>query len=123
MSEEKINFETAKLAREKGFNWSSDFYYNEKKEIYGTKMGMHGNPNAYGFYSAPSQSVLQKWIREKHGLYIWLKPSNDVLDRWSVYIDDGLGHHYLTDYLYVDGYEAALEDGLQESLKLIKTNN
>jgi len=50
MKEQLITFETAKLAKEMGFQLYTSFYYSEGMEIKGTKMGMHGNPNAYGEY-------------------------------------------------------------------------
>ena len=88
MEEPLIDFETAKLAKEKGFDEkcfhifslfrggvkeygpenikSNDGSYNQNhKEMY-WKRGCNFD---YHFLR-PTQSLLQKWLRDKHGLYI-----------------------------------------------------
>ena len=65
VQEQFVEFETAVLAKEKGFSWNVTYLYNEEGELSGSKMGMGGNPNYFGSISAPTQAFLQKWIREK----------------------------------------------------------
>jgi hypothetical protein len=118
-----INFETAKLAKEKGFNIptldyyisSGEFINNEDYEgddhVYPEDWNKKGwifdksRSRCFGCkldeviyfkaYAAPTQALLQKWLREKHKINITL-------------------HH--TSF---DTYEEALEVGLNEALKTI----
>jgi len=99
MKEELISFETAKLAKRKGFGDTVDTITLPER---------------------PTQSLLQKWLRE--------------LDDWSILV-------YVVPYFSIEPrkeqcfiwrrgvlislepentYEEALEKGLQEALKLIK---
>jgi len=66
----------------------------------------------------PTQSTLQKWIREKHSIQVWVKPVPNE-KKWSVYVDVW-GSHILTDYEIDDTYESALEEGLLFACKYIK---
>lgn len=133
MKEQLIEFETAKLAKQKGFDWDSYVYYLPDESIYQTD-----DPKDYnnkfgrsGTYSAPTQSLLQKWLREKHELHIALQRIFECnvepvqFQGYVVYIG---GKAFETDYPinkelvgnYFSTYEEALEDGLQETLKLIE---
>lgn len=123
MEDTLINFETAKLAKEKGFTDDISGYYDEK----GILQKHFGLIRA--FCKAPTQSLLQKWLREVHKI-------NVSSDLW-----DYLGEKQLCTYQYnilkIDpnsdyikshkpkpgtSYEEALETGLQKALKLIKNN-
>jgi len=123
MKEQLITFETAKLAKEMGFQSYTSFYYSEGMEIKGTKIGMHGNPNAYGGISAPTQSLLQKWLREKHKIVVIPRYYHNEIANGYVYdyrITDIAGKY--EDYGFVDDYktyEEALEEGLVAALKII----
>ena len=100
MEEQLISYETAKLAKEKGF----DFIYIIDNELTN--------------HSLITQSLLQKWLREVHNIHITVTSISQ--ESWQYHIQkpkDKLGDNYNEDY---ENYEEALEDGLQESLKLIK---
>jgi len=113
MKEQLITFETGTIAKEKGFQSYTSFYYSEGMEIKGTKMGMHGNPNAYGGISAPTQSLLQKWLREEHDLFISVDKYEDKADSYFISTNCiGIYGEFKT-------YEEALEKGLVTALKLI----
>ena len=120
MEEQLISFETAKLAKEKGF----DFIYIIDNEL--TK------------HSLITQSLLAKWLREVHNCFIDILPHRDGDSKnkqwkskkdvfWSVEVDY-YGKDFkieLTDDAdftqhFNNTYEEALEAGLQEALKLIK---
>ena len=160
MTEDLISFETAKLAKEKGFGENPYLqlytYYDLKGKLYneedciGTTMGessvyswsdsvSRDSVKAYisgvdysldEYVLAPTQSLLQKWLREVHNLHIYIDTTSsfDGMEthrskykshvkvpftpfKWTT------GHYYLG-----DTYEEALEIGLQEALKLIKKN-
>jgi hypothetical protein len=129
MKEQLITFETAKLAKEKGFNIPTKKAYKEYKGVqfktvneFKVKKYNHNNLNGNCLnISAPTQSLLQKWLREVH------RVNNSYI------IPDGHGNYVpwkglLTmDNLYLfhrelkfKTYEEALEEGLIEALKLIK---
>lgn len=120
MKEELVEFETAKLAKEKGFNWQVNrYYYNN--QIDPTRLG-HGTTSNYNDtrlkQSAPTQSLLQRWLREKHKKFItvtakgFVKGSGRETIRWTNNISQRKNKYFTT-------YEQALEAGLQEALKLI----
>ena len=120
MNEQYISFATYQLAKEKGFN------------IEVCRCG--GFPECICYNEAPTQSLLHKCLREKHGIHILVIPTvtsdwtfktirviseidNDVISGLKSVSDlppyqDVCGHDYST-------YEEALENGLLEALKLI----
>ena len=73
-------------------------------------------------HHAPTQSLLQKWLREKHGIDVLpFKEQNTIQDlsliyTWTIF-NKGIISTIPKGY---DTYEQALEKGLQEALKLIK---
>jgi hypothetical protein len=69
MEEQLVSFETAKLAKEKNFNWETTHFYT----IDGMAISID---HKYSTFSciAPTQSLLQKWLREKHEIEAFVKP-------------------------------------------------
>ena len=173
MEEQIISFETAKLAKEKGFDaycncWyfignkdqieEYPKYYREKclknyqeidrQLIYKAIGGQHGKTINQKFnneidllnvIAAPTQSLLQKWLREEHNIYIEvniknvnsvqkfffsISHENNLLEGYSNVLDIWLGLDYSkqinTEHNICNAYEDALEQGLLESLNLIK---
>ena len=132
MEDTRVTFETAKLAKEKGFFQETNRleipYYNYKGEFKGDvsdwrirKYIRGENTSDIEFASAPTQSLLAKWLREQHNIYVTSQIGN--LDFINTY-------HYEIRYIdknkfmcKVNGnfktYEEALEIGLQKALKLI----
>ena len=137
MKEQLISFETAKLAKEKGFNIPTISYYNpkgrsEESEGYMTERLESSNwNNGQGSYpthakdvecSAPTQSLLQKWLREVHDIHINIRTNTVSGGNYFFYLFQTRAPFYT---LFVseknsDNYEKALECALKESLKLIK---
>lgn len=119
MDEETILKETAKLAKEKGFDKIVDWFFNENNKsntLYPNINGLKHSDGNNGLLSAPTQSILQKWLREEHQILLWVEPITN--NRWEFginYPNGGFG-----DAKEYDTFEAALEIGLQEALKLIK---
>lgn len=119
-----VTLETAKLAKQKGFNWYSSFLYDEKgiksNCLLVIRRYYENDPKDSWNVAAPTQSMLQKWLREEHDVVVYLRPIFDGSGRWSVYVDDYSGHHMVSDYVFKDTYEEALEIGLQLGLNEIK---
>ena len=145
--EEIVSFKTAKLAKEKGFNLGASMYYEnsltesideengksgpfgwEKGEI-NLQSGFMINNNklcdttnkSWYIASAPSQSSLQKWLREIHNIDVWAHPfvfRNSLPDEsysYNLYKDDV----FVMDCTDLLDFEIALEEGLQKALDLI----
>ena len=123
MEDTRITFETAKLAKEKGF------VQNPYKIPYSYRYEFTDNTGCVLSYSlfnpssnictAPTQSLLAKWLREEHNIIV-------LVDY------EGIDGYYYKFYSYKEGnknydasdknyntYEEAYEIGLQEALKLI----
>lgn len=131
MKEELINFETAKLAKQKGFNipcWNFINIKGEEDEI----MGWIGDnfeeklelAKDFIDYYCPTQALLQKWLREKHNLHCDVLPifandpiipSNWILSRFGITSNMELKKAGIVHKTY----EEALEEGLQKNLELI----
>tara|TARA_R110000796_G_scaffold18980_3_gene57159 strand:- start:4014 stop:4376 length:363 start_codon:yes stop_codon:yes gene_type:complete len=120
MEEKLITFETAKLAKDKGFDmpWGVDNSRGVFDAYTGDgKLGCCVLSDGIYDIQAPTQSLLQQWLRDERGL--------------SVLID--LGAHEYVHKIYdvnkgemisrnnLNGtYEEALERGLLESLNKLK---
>ena len=122
MEETLIGFETAKSANNKGFNAECDYFYNRGSnyKLQNDSIIRTGDDL---IYEAPTQSLLQKWIREKHELSLEifsLSYHNKIqftfnlkkLNKYEIAI-------LSKDNLHYNSHEEALEAGLIESLKLI----
>ena len=115
LKEELISFDTSKLAKEKGFNISTKFTFKSNGKKYeGTYFS--GQPD---IYYRPTQSLLQKWLREEHQLHITIYSCSQEswmsrITRPGQKLEHGM---YGEDY---DTYEDALEDALYMALKTIE---
>lgn len=142
MKEELVSFETAKLLKEKGFSLSypSACYYNNELWI-SENLIVHGGikkiDDNYRF-KAPTQSLAQRWLREKHEIDIFVIPSFAPIYNYcnSERNIEGFNLHERIFDVYescifknrkmiyhatsFDLYEEALEEGLKEGLKLIE---
>ena len=126
MQDELVSFETAKLAKEKGFDIYQPYRYDDEKRIY------HGRDQTFNI-NAPTQSLLQKWLRDEHDIFVSINTVSE--ERW--YSAEDVEHIPVHKYRVIknidnfkydvidwsepfETYEEALEVALFESLKLIK---
>ena len=136
MKEQLITFETAKLAKEKGFDWMcEDGYYEDNGDFWedwDLYLSDHYKKRliSQNVCGAPTQSLLQKWLREKHQLSVCVdfrdtntskvEGINQVYYDVMIYrLSGGDAHKKHKINEISDIYEKALERGLQEALKLI----
>jgi len=114
MKEQLISFETAKLAKEKGFKKLCDFSYDEDGIL-------TGNCEQSYNYVASTQSLLQKWLREKYHLIITIayqyEPDSTPYSYWIYKENNSLPINQWVNGL--NTYEEALEAGLQKALSYI----
>ena len=134
MEEQLVTFNTAKLAKNKGFTEiTRDAYVSigmlERDINLGNKY-----KKDYKFWTAPTQSFLQKWLRDIHkievqavfntGLYRKLRGASDLSvkkyrNNIIMSIDKDDMFEEFSDNDNFDTYEDALEEGLKKALKLI----
>ena len=118
LKEKLISFETAKLAKEKGFHISS------RGEGMGKRIFINGELVNTIFSSkdhihAPTQSLLQKWLREVHNVSIKI---DDYYTNSRVRFDYNvceLGSQEDNPVGIFETYEEALETGLYQALLLL----
>jgi hypothetical protein len=149
MKEEIVKFETAKLAKEKGFFYkTAQFYptenphsYNKDLQGVGILGTLHEN-NLYKKYteiheesglleyqintyiSAPTQALLQKWLKDKHNIIVLSEPVlgfSHIEFSMSIYTKKNIFSLTKFHVSSNKSYEEALEAGLIEGLKLIKS--
>ena len=126
MKESLITFDTAKLAKEKGFDvecetyWANYYTGEPRNKLKLLKRSLCESTISFMEWQAPTQSLLQKWLREKHDLHILIGLGMTGLPKYDVSLFNSKKiHNFIredNDYTY----EQALEKGLQEALKLIK---
>lgn len=136
MKEQLITLKTAKLAKQKGFAESCYHFYSKGindsnlKVPYEYSFRVNANTfqaDNFGYgqtWSAPSQSLLQRWLREVHlinincmwqnGYYELLFSKKVKYNHWDLGEDakkaEAVKH---------STYELCLEAGLYEALKLL----
>ena len=129
MEDTRITFETAKLVKEKGFPQETNRleipYYNYKGEFKGDvsdwrirKYIRGENTSDIEFVSAPTQSLLAKWLREEYNIIVLV-----LYDGKTFYYqiqrkewDDCITQFDLT---LDQTYEEAYEIGLYQALLLL----
>lgn len=123
MKDQLISFETAILAKEKGFNiiqrygTESSLYDKDGKHIYYSNYGFMYSGLSDGYISAPTQTLLQRWLREEHNVIVLV----DVfLGKFICKVNNIIVTNNRTgDILKYDTYEKALEIGLIKGLNRI----
>ena len=130
MKENSVGFFVAKLAKEKGFpqepNKLKIPYYNYKGEFKGDisdwlrKYLKKEDTSDVESVSAPTQSLLSKWLREKHNIIVLVdyEGIDGYYYKYYYYINE-VKKYNASDKNYIT-FEEAYEIGLQEALKLIK---
>lgn len=133
-----VSFETAKLLKEKGFKEKTIPFY-QKDGKFCSRIGNVCQPcdwnneykNKYDFYSAPTQQMAMRWLREVHKIVICAEIANENdkgntdysnPDRWHWFFDltneKGVtvgvdGDYILSEY---SSYEEACENAIQYCL-------
>ena len=129
IKEQFVNFETATLLKEAGFdvptrgtwrkNYTGDVLFVE--HFYGQTTDDISIRSADGFqyeYLAPTQSLAARWIREKYHIFLMIIP---MIDGWMYDLLDLDKRQYILTNAdaNTDDYESAFEAGLKEALKQI----
>jgi hypothetical protein len=131
MNEQLTEFTTAKLAKEKGFDEATIDWWEKRRDKW-----VEEYPPGYDFgysnynkdddkISRPTQSLLQRWIREKHNIFLTITIPYEEYGRysaevWGNNLDDGIKILMIDGMTVFKTYEEALDEGLIEGLKLIE---
>lgn len=112
MEDQIISFNTARLAKEKGF---SGLCYNYYEVANGDPWLNHtvNSPVDYNgvkdtrriLFSAPTQGLLQKWIREVHGVHVlprYRKEAKMFHYHCRIYAQSRPSHHAMIHYVAPD---------------------
>ncbi len=131
MEDELIKFETAKLAKEKGFNYNCYCGYDKNGEIYRphywelsceTNMIVlkESDLDEDVIYLRPTQSSLKQWLREVHKIHV--ENTHEGNDTFICRVREGnnIKLNFISKLSERHGFAKVLEEGLQEGLKLIK---
>ena len=113
--EQHVDFDTAKLLKQAGFNEPCKTMYIDASGWDGKGDVQDGQPR----WDIPTQSLAARWLREKHSLHIAVMPSNKAW-YWELRKTNG---SFVTGSLIHNTtsptHEEALEAGLREALNLI----
>lgn len=122
--DEIVGYDVAKLAKEKGFDVPTDRYYHIYDDVIEAQnsLEMTGDGCA-DFYNslnrcrcaAPTQSLLQRWIREEKGYYTYPFFDNEEL-KWTYVVRERTGDMWIPligETPYYDNYEEAMEGALK----------
>ena len=132
MEEFIISFKTAKLAKEKGFDEMFNYVFSKGHKFpqrltkslrnsYYTKLliDLPDHEDIKHMFIAPTQSLLQKWLREEHRIFIFIEP---VIDHNNIgYIGRYWNKTPMKQYtgIWFFRYEDALEQVLEIALSQI----
>lgn len=118
LQEELVTHEVAKLAKEKEFNEKCYHYYQNgvlESDGYFTRY----NKGVDSICSAPTQSLLQRWLREEKAIAIVLQPYSYDIQRstytwiYEIWVDNNFEKTSKS----FKTYELALEDALKYTFK------
>ena len=120
MTNKLVSLETAKLAKKLGFDEICSYGYNQVTD---GLINMNNLNSEDILTSAPTQSLLQKWLRETHKIRVFVEQSVQGIFKYTIHkwnYDNSVGKwQRISHPNSYNTYEEALEAGLQEALKLI----
>ena len=143
MSDQLVKVRTAKLAKEVKFNLNSPAFFGcddphngpanrfmMRDWIKFSELGTIDSQEGTLIYSDPTQTMLNKWIRDNYKILVIVDVDpdefNGLLNYYPEIKDlsvDKEGLRLLPKRSYHQEYEEALEEGLYEALKIIIKRN
>ena len=120
--EEIVTYEVAKLAKEKGFPLQKVIKQNGRAFFYELPQSHPDWANCDAWY-LPTQSLLQRWLREEKGIVVevFMDDDSDTPLTYNIHqYKDGkwecVSHHH-GNYYAVNDWELCLEDALKYALE------
>lgn len=126
MEEQVVSLETAKLLKKNGFANGSQSFYDVSKGTFCVQVSFYINGLDESFIEAPTQSLAQKWVRDKKKMHMGIGHRRHYLtgeDIWSVVVEDIECKNPYCVYAsitHLSTYEEALEEGLKAALNYEK---
>ncbi|MBO7313578.1 MAG: hypothetical protein J6U48_05060 [Alistipes sp.] len=131
--EEICTYEVSKLAKEKGFDSGCLYHYDRKGSLHqhyaydamNSGVGvddllMYDGHLYTSECLAPTQSLLQRWLREEKGYYVYPFFDNEEL-KWTYVVRERTGEMWIPlvgfEFHLFPTYELALEDALKYALE------
>jgi hypothetical protein len=130
--EEICTYEVCKLAKEKGFNEPTDRYYHIYDDVIEAQNSLEmtgsGCADVYNSLnqcrcSAPTQALLQRWLREERGIIVEVfvddesnMPLTYNIHQYKDWNWVCVCHHH-GNYYAVNDWELCLEDALKYALE------
>lgn len=120
VTEDYVDFETAKLLKAKGADFDTDNVYTSMGRSWEVNMKKfnYAEYNVSGYVKRPTLQMAMKWLREVHNICI----SVDVKIGGGKYyvcissIENGLSHGVLEDEVW-DTFEEACDESIKYCLK------
>lgn len=135
IKEQYISYETAKLLKEKGFDWKCIGYYvnDEPNDVKYSFLGETNTTWERRCYSAPTQQMAMRWLREVYKLVICAEIGNENFkgntdysnpDRWYWFFDitNEKGVVIDTESGYILNEFDSYEDAVEAAIKYCLTN-
>lgn len=126
MKEAYVSYDTAKLLKEKGFNWPTIEYYSSSGSIYRFSEGIADICGILS-YPRPTQQMACRWLREEHNIHIMPTIGCDV-DRTPrifygvvIALFNDYGDIDLRDPLDEKGYNSP-EEAIEATLEYVLKN-
>lgn len=125
--EDYVSLEVAKLLKEKGFDYSTLYYYEKNGKLGMMSLDAQSQMRNHGYmndvYPCPTLYEAAKWLRETHNIHIVVSPHYSR--KYEI-----IEYEYSFDFLekpfkwrkskeYYEIYEQCLNNAILESLKLI----
>lgn len=124
MKDAYVTFDAAKRLKESGFDWECRTKYNSNGCIHDNIRMSNGKfmTNLQFFpqeYSAPTQQMAMRWLREERGIHIYPIPITGFYYVVSVYAEQG---NKIYDRILSRSGRHAYEDVVEAVLEYVLTN-
>lgn len=128
MEEDFVNFEIAKLLKERGFNEIClRTYYDdgEMSRIYDEDEGVYNENLLPSIIAAPTHQMAMKWLREEYGIIITIdfdeyeltSDNKKVGYGWNIQKIENPTEYFKISTMAYDTYEEAIEASIKFCLK------
>lgn len=122
IKEQYISLDTARMLKDASFNVPCRRHYTKSGSTWETAVPETNDESRdFTWFPCPTQALAARWLREVYGIMI-VSFFDDYMSKWY-YVIDGVKKQSVikcvqsaSDY---DNYEEAIEEGLQEALRLI----
>ena len=129
ITEDYVSFETAKLLKEKGFNWEWSPFYSEQDRDEWVRNNNYNIPNPNYDANIPfdlevlnviaphvSLQMAMKYLREVHNFHIWIEPNHDEEGLYNAHVKDSWWSNNWGGVGY-NSYEKACEAAIKYCLE------